>query len=287
VDPPCHAVVIEDLSRYRPEEMRTRRENRQLMSWSSSKVKKHLEESCKLNGLHLRPTYAGYTSRQDSRTGAPGLRCQDVPVKEFLRSPFWRRQVVQAEKASNGGDARGRLLLALNKKWKDAPDEEIKNSRALRIPLKGGELFVSAGTESSPKKALQADLNAAANIGLKPLLDPDWPGSWWRVPCHPGQFTPVKVKGSRAFVDAASPLINKPGASDKKDQPTKEAVNLWRNVSSPPISAQNGPWLNYTAYWNRVESKVIESLETLADLPKQPAAATGRKKPPRPSAKNS
>jgi hypothetical protein len=30
--------------------------------------------------------------------------------------------------------------------------------------------------------AFQADLNAAANIGLKALLDPDWPGKWWYVP---------------------------------------------------------------------------------------------------------
>lgn len=121
VDEPCHAIVIEDLTHYRPEETRTRRENRQLMSWSSSKVKKYLAEACQLHGLHLREVSASYTSRQDSRTGAPGIRCQDVPVKEFMRSPFWRKQVAQAEKkqTEGKGDARERFLLKLNTLWKD------------------------------------------------------------------------------------------------------------------------------------------------------------------------
>lgn len=35
---PCHAIVIEDLTHYRPDETRTRRENSQLMTWSSSKM---------------------------------------------------------------------------------------------------------------------------------------------------------------------------------------------------------------------------------------------------------
>jgi hypothetical protein len=50
VDQPCHAIVIEDLTHYRPRETRTRRENRQLMTWSSSKIKKYLSEGCQLHG---------------------------------------------------------------------------------------------------------------------------------------------------------------------------------------------------------------------------------------------
>jgi len=88
---PCHAVVIEDLQRYRPEQTRTRRENRQLMTWSAGKVRKYLEEGCYLAGLHLREVYAGYTSRQDSRTGAPGLRCSEVPAEWIVSKsgPAW------------------------------------------------------------------------------------------------------------------------------------------------------------------------------------------------------
>lgn len=269
---PCHAVVIEDLTHYRPEETRTRRENRQLMAWSSSKVKKYLSEACQLHGLHLREVSASYTSRQDSRTGAPGIRCQDVPVKEFMQSPFWRKQVKQAEKKQTegkGGDARERFLCDLNATWKNKTADDWKKAGAVRIPLKGGELFVSANPVSPAAKGLQADLNAAANIGLKALTDPDWPGKWWYVPCNPSTFKPIpeKTKGSAA-INLDIPLIKKSSdesgdATKKKagkvNSGSKEVVNLWRDVSSSPL--EPGEWKEYTAYQNGVQYRVVRVLE--------------------------
>ena len=284
VDQPCHAVVIENLTHYRPEETRTRRENRQLMTWSSSKVKKYLAEACQLNGLHLREVQAGYTSRQDSRTGAPGVRCQDVPVKEFMQSPFWRKQVAQAERkqAEGKGDARERFLCDLNAKWKDKSEAEWKNAGAARIPLKGGELFVSAKPcgccdrkDRKGTAGLQADLNAAANIGLKVLADPDWPGKWWYVPCDPTNFKPAKdkVKGCAAISldsslkraesqDAAENPRRKSRKAGSKES-TKEVVNLWRDLSAKPISADDG-WREFTPYWNDVQARVVNILRQSA-----------------------
>jgi IS605 OrfB family transposase len=274
---PCHAVVIEDLTHYRPEETRTRRENRQLMSWSSSKVKKYLAEACQLHGLHLREVSAGYTSRQDSRTGAPGIRCHDVPVKEFMRSPFWRKQVAQAEKKQDEGkgDARERFLCDLNAKWKGQPEADWEKAGAVRVPLKGGEIFVSADQNSPAAKGLHADLNAAANIGLRVLTDPDWPGKWWYVPCDPVSFLPVKdkVEGS-AVVKPDQPLPKSAqaqsgdGAKDKKkpgkrgaskSKESKKVVNLWCDISSSPLECRE--WKEYAAYQNEVQSRVIHILE--------------------------
>lgn len=164
----CHAVVIENLTNYRPEETRTRRENRQLMNWSSSKVKKYLSEGCQLHGLHLREISAAYTSRQDSRTGLPGIRCADVPMKEFSKARHWRTRVKQA---AGKQDAESKFLLEVEKNCHD--------KTVLRLPVRGGDLFVST---AGP--ALQADLNAAANVGLRAVLDPDWAGRWWYVPAE-------------------------------------------------------------------------------------------------------
>jgi len=265
VDRPCHAVVIENLTHYRPDETRTRRENRQLMSWSSSKVKKYLAEACQLNGLHLREVSASYTSRQDSRTGAPGVRCQDVPVKEFMQSPFWRKQVAQAEKkqAKGKGDARERFLCDLNAKWKGRPEADWEKAGAVRVPLKGGEIFVSADEKSPAAKGLQADLNAAANIGLRALTDPDWPGKWWYVPCDPTNFKPAKdkVAGSPAIC-LDKPLKDTDGKAGAR---SREVVNLWRDVSSQPISA-NDDWREFTPYWNDAEARVVNILRQSAGL---------------------
>ncbi len=286
VDKPCHAVVIENLTHYRPDETRTRRENRQLMSWSSAKVRKYLAEACELHGLHLREVSAAYTSQQDSRTGAPGLRCQDVPVKNFMQLPFWRKQVAQAEKkqAEGKGDAHERFLCELNAKWKDKSEAEWKKARAIRIPLKGGEIFVSAESKSPATKGLQADLNAAANIGLRALLDPDWPGRWWYVPCDAKEFKPVKdkLKGCRAIdtstalkaVSAGGNSGSSVTGSKKKDGKRsrqgkfKDIVNLWCDSSGRPIEerATKGEWFSFAEYWNKVQCRVVRVLRSQAGL---------------------
>ncbi len=278
VDEPCHAIVIEDLTHYRPEEVRTRRENRQLMDWASSKVKKYLSEACQLHGLHLREVSAAYTSRQDSRTGAPGIRCEDVPVKDFLNLPFWKKEVKSAESKD---DAQSKYFIALCEKASVMTEEEKKKT-SFRIPRRGGEIFVSADETSPASKGLQADLNAAANIGLRALTDPDWPGKWWYVPCDPVSFLPVKdkVEGSKA-VKLDQPLLAQEqsgdGAKDKKKRgkkgagKSKEVVNLWRDVSSREISPEDVAWEYYSAYQNKVQSRVISILkEQMKDRDRQP-----------------
>ena len=283
----CHAVVIENLTNYRPDELQTRRENRQLMNWSSSKVKKYLSEACQLHGLHLREVPAGYTSQQDSRTGAPGDRCADVPIHEFMTAPWWRKQVKQAAQKKkddkDGGTARDCYLLKLDEKYKKVPREQWKDQRPLRIPVKGGELFVSADPGSPAAKGIQADLNAAANIGLKALLDPDWPGRWWYVPCDSATYKPHadKIKGSAAF-DRDAPLKtmeNIPAADDPKGRGVKattnttaagkkerEIINFWRDPTHSPIYGGSSSWRGSKEYWNHVQSRVVGVLTGKTNL---------------------
>lgn len=266
IDKPCHAVIIENLTHYRPIETRTRRENRQLMQWSSSRIRDYLSEGCELNGLHLREVSPGFTSRQDSRTGAPGIRCEDVLIREFMMSFEWRNQVAKAEKkkAEGKGDSRDRFLCDLNDKWKDRPKEWAK--KTIRLPVRGGDLFVSSDTQSPAAKGLQADLNAAANIGLKAITDPDWPGMWWYVPCDPSSFKPIadKTKGS-AVINLDLPLTQMPTDSKtlinkRKNKKKTMDIRLWRDISDRPVSAAADNWRDYTSYWNGVQKTVVEIL---------------------------
>jgi len=276
VDEPCHAIVIENLTQYRPKETRTRRENCLLMTWSSSKVKKYLTESCQLHGIHLREVSASYTSLQDSRTGSPGIRCQDLSVKEFMRSKYWRKQVEQAEKkpAEGKGDSRMRFLCELNKRWKDKRGEWEK-AGVIRIPLKGGEIFVSAESKSPAAMGLQADLNAAANIGLRALTDPDWPGKWWYVPCDRASFKPVREKVDGSAAVNPDKQLRQPAhvhSSDIDKIITKRGrknvgkangiVNLWRDISSSSLECvKSGEWKEIAAYQNDVQCRVIRNIK--------------------------
>lgn len=283
--PACHAVVIENLSHYRPTQLRTRRENRQLMQWSSGKVRQFLAEACQLHGLHLREVSPAHTSRQDSRTGAPGWRCVDVPLKDFLRAGgVWAREVERLEQKKAAerrpGDA---LLLDTFRHWqavsaRPLPEQARRLAHgSIRLLQDGGDLFVSAHPDSPAAKGLQADLNAAANIGLKPLLDPDWPGSWWCVPCDPVTHVPLrdKVKGCSLppFCHPGQPLAlatprAESGTKRNKRQKEKTVVNLWRDPGAAPLTC--GEWLETRAYWAGVQSRVANLLRRHNGLPDHP-----------------
>lgn len=309
----CHAVVIENLRNYRPDELQTRRENRALMSWSAGKVRKYLEEACQLHGLRLREVMPNYTSRQCSRTGLPGLRCDDVPVVDFLDKPWWRKAVKRAKE--NPYDAEAKMLVALDKKWPDrnaVPEaeraeyaEKVKRAKPLRLLSKGGDLFVAAPPNgaaiatSQRRSALQADLNAAANIGLRALLDPDFPGRWWYVPCiedkAAGTAVPRadKVKGSVCFgPDRSKPeqfgSLLKPGDGDSshgqarsaRRQGTrssrsdgKETTNFWSDSRAAALwnATNDGLWLPTPAYWRWVRKRAVAVLWQANGLSAPPA----------------
>jgi IS605 OrfB family transposase len=304
----CHAVVIENLRNYRPDELQARRENRALMAWSAGKVRKYLEEACQLHGLHLREVMPNYTSRQDSRTGLPGMRCADVPVADFVDNRWWRKAVKRAKERKQTPtkdrpyDAHARLLVALDERWPDrnevpesqqaAYTDRVNRAKPICLVTTGGDLFVPAspwsceanghrpGAFCNGKRALQADLNAAANIGLRALLDPDFPGKWWYIPCDPETKSPKadKVKGS--IIEGIGPLQTPPSApaapkttkTRRKASDTghrKEVVNLWRDPHATGIQGVAGheTWHETPAYWKIVQQRVVNLLRERAGLP--------------------
>jgi IS605 OrfB family transposase len=280
---PCHAVVIENLTNYRPEDRRTRRENRQLMNWSSAKVKKYLAEACELGGLHLREVSAAYTSRQDARTGAPGIRCEEVPVVEFLNpGGYWQREFLRAKARLDQGagvaGAHDCLLRDLFVRWERTTTVERQAARPLRLSRRGGEIFVSTAMNGYVGNGgrvrfpfAQADLNAAANIGLRAVLDPDWTARWWYLPCEAATFLPAEpsVKGSAA-VDLRTPL-QAPQDGTRTTRRTRRAsgerqiVNLWRHPSATGLVS--GMWQGTKEYWaNVAEHVIIQILRPCAGL---------------------
>jgi len=275
LDEPCHAIVIESLEHYRPEQTRTRRENRMLMQWSSAQAKKFLSEGAALHGLHLWEVQAAYTSRQDSRTGRPGLRCNLVTLRKFIESPWWRGRVHQAQRRLEQGN-QGALDALMLTAEQACQEGRMDPETQMLLPAPGGEWFLAApvpGDAASDRRGrpgvLQADLNAAANIGLRALTDPDWPGSWWYVPCTlDGTPAPERVKGSAAIPDGPLHACTEtPGQQTgrKSSGPKKsktsgdgEIRNLWRDPDPRPLNQTL--WKTYQDYLQDVEARVARVL---------------------------
>jgi len=167
-------------------------------------------------------------------------------------------------------------LLELESRWANTTDAEKASASPLRIPLNGGELFVSADSTSPLAMGIQADLNAAANIGLRALMDPDFPGRWWYVPCDRATRQPnaEKVKGSilegvgrLAPLEHSGPNVKAPtgrrkGSGRATTVREREIVNLWRDPQAGPICGAegSGTWLETPHYWNIVKCRLIRSL---------------------------
>lgn len=285
---PCHVVVAENLERYRPEESRFRRENRQLMDWAARNVRKFIKEGCELHGLHFVEVSPNYTSRQDSRTGAPGVRCEDFPFNQFVaaiapamptpqgldrKTAYLRQRIQRAQDKVVDPDSRPaeQLLVVLQQVFQSRKEGRTP----VRIIRPGGEIFVSSDPDSPAARGLQADLNAAANIGLKPLLDPDWLGAWWFVLVDMKTGKPVedKVKGAEPWKEPV-PLLppqkseddQSAGGKARKGMPAistdKLTANAWKTKASGGASADT--WHTTATYWRNVEEAVANILRRTA-----------------------
>jgi len=132
------------------------------------------------------------------------------------------------------------------------------------VPRRGGELFVSLAADNGSIGALQADLNAAANIGLRALTDPDWMGAWWFVLVNlaNGQPNKEKVQGcplwnNRSIWEIPEATDSKP-SSKRGAKRTKTDVYAWNPIFAT-ISPSN-EWLATKSYWNEVECQIADRL---------------------------
>lgn len=247
-----HAVVIEQLEHYRPDERRFRRENRALMTWSARTLHKFLDDACFLYGLRMVEISPAYTSRSDSRRGGFGLRCREYALADWLQDPYWQK-LVHADPTRQPSD---------EQRFAQQLDQLIKHSLSrdarLIVPWRGGDLFVPADPDGGP---IQADLNAAANIGWKALKDPDWQGGWLYVPCErqSGRVRQDDVHGTPSEW-WRQPLLAR---TDETAPPTRASrrsrrqhddgiVNAWRTA--------DGSWSDTKTHWREVKRRVLEHL---------------------------
>lgn len=304
---PCHVVIGENLDFYRPEENRLRSVNRRLMDWAARNLRKYVIEGCQLNGLHFDEVSPAWTSRQDSRTSAPGIRCSEISGKKFLeavRELESDRDVEQEDCLSQTTRWQGKLIRQLYQKTEGfirtndlTPEEELRLHfcrmardtpeqlpSVIRLPQRGGDLFVSADRNSSTA-ALQADLNAAANIGLKALADPDWIGAWWfiLVDNSTGQPVQEKLKGSPLWDTPDEPKVlldpavretsemtgetastNSRGNPHKKRKKSKSLVYAWNPLfgTSGDQPDSKSRWTETIIYWALAKQVAINRLRS-------------------------
>ncbi len=183
---PADFIVIEDLSRYRASQGRAPRENSRLMKWCHRAVRDKLKQLCEIFGLPVLETPAAYSSRFCSRSGVPGFRATEVTAG-FTKDGQWAWLVGKKNGKDSPTEEAQRLLdldrklteaqEGLERRWIATKRSGTCPKRTLLVPLSGGPIFVPVvdkvveEAELQPA-VIQADINAAVNLGLRAIADP-------------------------------------------------------------------------------------------------------------------
>ena len=158
---PVNFIVIEDLSRYLMRQDRPPSENRKLMQWSHRAVTEKLKQLCEPYGIPVLDAVAAYSSKFCSRSGVPGFRAEEVTIKDKIRYPYKDWLQKENEEDTEHKDRREfleDLFMNLEKNPK----------RTGLIPKEGGPIFIPIKMSGM----MQADINAAINIGLRAIASP-------------------------------------------------------------------------------------------------------------------
>ncbi len=167
--PRVAAIVLEDLSRYRTSQDRSRYENSQLMEWSHRAIIGKLQDMAQIFRVQIITVDARFSSRFCSRTGVPGIRCAQV-AKSFEKEYPWKKWKDEKDSKQQPTERAKMISLAAEKL------NLCNNPKAtLILPMDGGPAFFPVMPHAPNKEGLEAnaDIGAAVNIGLRPMAHPD------------------------------------------------------------------------------------------------------------------
>lgn len=260
---PVDFIVIEDLSRYRASQGRAPRENSRLMKWCHRAVRDKLKQLCEVFGLPVLETPAAYSSRFCSRSGVPGFRATEVTAG-FTKYGQWAWLAGKKDEQGRPTEEAQRLL-DLDRILSDAQEELERRwarkkclrqcpKRTLLMPQAGGAIFVPIvdsfdGADLQPK-IVQADINAAGNIGLRAIADP----KLWSI--HPRLRTwrsgeDLLAKEKRKFGEKKQPKIVEPPGNLPKN--ATRQPNFFADIAGLDALVERLVRRNNQHYWLKKE----------------------------------
>lgn len=148
-------IVLENLNRYKFSQDRSPYENSRLMKWAHRALVEKLKLLCDVIGMPVLEVPAAYSSKF-SAEAFPGFRAGECKLEDLSAFP-WKNVKKPAEKS---------LLEAIRKNHIEMQKFD-KNATSI-MPQNGGPIFVAyCGNDT----LIQADINAAFNIGLRAVAN--------------------------------------------------------------------------------------------------------------------
>lgn len=169
---PVDFIVIEDLSRYLSSQGRAPSENSRLMKWAHRAVRDKLKMLAEEPfGIPVVEVVPAYSSRFHAASGQPGSRLYEMEKLEKFQRTELENLAARTVGTEKKKAAAASELLAQFERLEEINKERrlsLKPRHTLYYPRAGGPLFLAA-KDGSP---VQADINAATNLGLRAIAAP-------------------------------------------------------------------------------------------------------------------
>lgn len=254
---PVDFVVIENLSRYLTSQDRSRRENSRLMKWCHRELASCIKQLLEPFGITLLHAPAAYSSKFCSRTGAGGFRASELTLRDF-ELPYWKHLKEQ-------DDDEGKFL---NEVYNQLLELRMLNRPkiTLLVPNGGGEMFIPLYEKGS---IMQADINAAINIGLRAVAHPAVNDIHTRVRCEwkEGRLLPRKKNNFEKDRFKESTQFSTEGINGVNAE--SHYVNAFYDPNSlaqfEKCSIQNTTFALSKGFWTAVKNKRFERCRFLND----------------------
>lgn len=238
---PVDAIVIENLSRYKFDQGRSRWENSRLMQWCHRQIAMKLKQMCELVGITVIEVHAAYSSQFCANTGVGGFRADEVEYG-FENCGYFERM-----------GSLDKTRAGFIQEIKALQNEAIANKRRVKflVPKRGGSIFIPLTDRicKDRKPAIQqADINAAINLGLRAAAQPGYFDIHHRLRTEAKKDV-GQIKEKRFFKNKEIPTFRK-DHNAKEEMAVNSNVNLFCDVGD-------------IARWGRVE--FISNTERMVD----------------------
>lgn len=261
--PRCSVIVLENLERYRTSQERTKSENSRLMKWAHRAIIEKLEDMCRPFGITLMLVDPAFSSHFDSRTGLPGVRVEEVSRGFEETYPY--KRWAEGKTKSGGETQLAKDIKVLAKQFEDHPDYKGN----LLLAVEGGKLFCPVKSPDGDAEGLiNADINAAGNIGLRGVADPHrWDifprlrtklisenevtvtnlRGWFGKFGKEATERRMRAQGAEADAKATTPSRDEVDNADSESSQSSEYPPFFVEAPGfPPLS--DGDWLMKEAY---------------------------------------
>lgn len=252
---PVDFVVLENLDRYLATQGRSRSENSRLMKWSHRAILGKLKQLCEPYGLRVLEAPAAYSSKFSSLTGIAGFRAVELTPDDANEFP-WKRhfdrlsdpeRLAKLPTSDRTESECVKALFDALTKLNQALIEERDRARAGYLPFRPKWRTLLAPQQLGPifvpmrGHPMQADINAAINIGLRAIASPEADDIHVRVRAQRDGATFVvraeNVREAARWRDGI-PTIDLPkdadakAASDRKKLLAESRVNFFFDFGS-------------------------------------------------------